>query len=300
MIGGLPIEDTVKALDTTTFLILALGPQGVKDELGINPDDLIDKTKGIFGVTVNMLNIGRISGFDFTDPYFRNPMVWFEGTAQMAVIFSEMSKWHDSLGNFEKAAYYEQEWKFYLGELKKAERIYSDGRTGVPYASHGGMLTFPVGGFNVAERGSDGQLPSSIDSGTWKIYAEKRYNPMGESSSPINQKVEINGVNNQIQAPETKGGIDFNPNRMNIEERGQGVKFDIPLMDMTGSPITIENLQNATGFEPMIINITPITNLPFLLGLDSEDFLDEPANEEKMTIYPEAAMIEPKRIKILS
>ncbi len=57
------------------------------------------------------------------------------------------------------------------------------------------------------------------------------------------------------------GGIDFNANNFNIETKGQGVDFDIPL--------GIENmdLTNIEGLTPVIINITPVTNFYNLLGL---------------------------------
>ncbi|VAX35449.1 hypothetical protein MNBD_UNCLBAC01-1961, partial [hydrothermal vent metagenome] len=101
-----------------------------------------------------------------------------------------------------------------------------------------------------------------------------------------------------IQEPHTKGGIDFDPNKMNIEERGKGVKFDFPVVDAAGSPVNINNIDNINGFNPVIINIAPIINLPLILGLDAKDLPEEPVKDNAMATYPKAAILERKRIKI--
>jgi len=56
------------------------------------------------------------------------------------------------------------------------------------------------------------------------------------------------------------GGINFNPEDLNLETRGGGI--DIPQVDMK----QLENMQ-IDGFVPVIINITPVTNLMMILGL---------------------------------
>jgi len=66
-----------------------------------------------------------------------------------------------------------------------------------------------------------------------------------------------------------KGGIDLNPNSLNIEIKsstGQGIDYNTTidsqlLEELTSSPIG--------GFEPVIFNITPITNLPLILGINT-------------------------------
>ena len=69
----------------------------------------------------------------------------------------------------------------------------------------------------------------------------------------------------------TPGGIDLNSNRLNLETKGEGVKFNLPK--------ELENLDPASlsGFTPVIFRIVPITNLPFLLGLSEKD-QQQPAN----------------------
>ncbi len=64
-----------------------------------------------------------------------------------------------------------------------------------------------------------------------------------------------------IASDEIKGGIDLNPTmlNMNIQRDGNGVA-------LPASRQSIENI-NVRGFIPVIINITPIVNLPLLIGL---------------------------------
>jgi hypothetical protein len=63
-----------------------------------------------------------------------------------------------------------------------------------------------------------------------------------------------------------KGGIDFNPVnlKMNVNKEGEGVQM---------APVSDEAIQNMNinGFVPVIINVTPATNLPMLLGIATEE-----------------------------
>jgi len=101
---------------------------------------------------------------------------------------------------------------------------------------------------------------------TLPVDKEKRFENMdillseimaeaGQSSSPVER--------------DDIGGIDMNPNNLNLQT--QGGRFDLKL------PLNSIDLQNIRidGFTPVIINVTPLTNLPLLLGLvDDEDTED--------------------------
>lgn len=60
----------------------------------------------------------------------------------------------------------------------------------------------------------------------------------------------------------TKGGIDLTSQRMQIKERseGQGIQFHI-------DPATLQQLQNAPGFVPVIISVQPLRNLKAFLEI---------------------------------
>jgi hypothetical protein len=62
----------------------------------------------------------------------------------------------------------------------------------------------------------------------------------------------------------SKGGIDFNPDKMNLQVRNGtagGIKFHF-------DAAMLEELRNAPGFVPVIISIQPLKSLPEFLGLN--------------------------------
>jgi len=61
-----------------------------------------------------------------------------------------------------------------------------------------------------------------------------------------------------------KGGIDLNPNMYSIEKKGEQSNFKFEFDNQNAiSP-------NITGLVPIIINVTPVTNIPMLLGIKQE------------------------------
>ena len=59
----------------------------------------------------------------------------------------------------------------------------------------------------------------------------------------------------------TKGGIDFNPDNLDLRTNGDAVEIDLPPLDM-------KELSDPsfTGFTPVILEIVPVQSLPLLLG----------------------------------
>jgi len=78
------------------------------------------------------------------------------------------------------------------------------------------------------------------------------------SSSPVELRKSLN--NDETIFTEEVGGIDFNPNMMEIESKGRSEDFIFEF----------DNQRNVTtnikGLVPIIINVTPVTNVPLLLG----------------------------------
>ncbi len=62
---------------------------------------------------------------------------------------------------------------------------------------------------------------------------------------------------------ERVGGIDFNPNQLEIESQGGPIQFDNDLI--------LENMDKIKGFSPVIFQIVPVTNLPLLLGVKEKE-----------------------------
>ncbi|MEK7679901.1 MAG: hypothetical protein AAB356_06895, partial [Deltaproteobacteria bacterium] len=85
----------------------------------------------------------------------------------------------------------------------------------------------------------------------------------------------------------TKGGIDLNPALLDLQIRRDGNGVPLPLPQQP-----IENM-HIEGFLPIIINVTPLTNLPLLLGLaDTQQDADE--------ITPAMKAREPEEISALN
>jgi len=95
-------------------------------------------------------------------------------------------------------------------------------------------------------------LPLGID------ISQKPIDPLGLESNIKNEDSSM--LANDL------GGIDLNPNNLNLQTQGNEINIDF-LFD----PDQMLNI-NIDGFLPVIINITPITNLPLLLGeLETEE-----------------------------
>jgi len=84
------------------------------------------------------------------------------------------------------------------------------------------------------------------------------YDGLGYRLKYFNERLKVA----QDLAQSSKGGIDFNPAKLNlqIQNSGNGIKFHI-------DPAMLAQLQNAPGFTPVIINMQPLKNLQEFLGI---------------------------------
>ena len=88
------------------------------------------------------------------------------------------------------------------------------------------------------------------------------------------------------------GGIDMNPNHFQLEEHGQADKFNVSV-----DPAQFQNM-NIEGFIPVIINITPVTNVPLLLGI--VDQKEKPAQISFNLFSPKSPMDRKQRLNVSS
>ena len=65
--------------------------------------------------------------------------------------------------------------------------------------------------------------------------------------------------------PDTTGGIDLNPRMLDLQIKRDSEGVPLPVNQQP-----LENM-NVTGFVPLIINVTPMTNLPLLFGMNESD-----------------------------
>ena len=115
------VEDTTKALDTTTFLVLAFGAEELRQYFGVDVEALIKKTEEAFGVTTGVAGTQIVvSGFDFTNTSARPAVAWFEGMGQMGLTYTVA-------GDPGKST-------FYQNEIERSAQVYSNGARAIPYA----------------------------------------------------------------------------------------------------------------------------------------------------------------------
>jgi len=65
-----------------------------------------------------------------------------------------------------------------------------------------------------------------------------------------------------IKQKENTGGIDLTPGNFNLQTQNNGAEIKFHM-----DPALLQQLQNASGFVPEIINIQPLNNLQQFLGL---------------------------------
>ena len=79
-----------------------------------------------------------------------------------------------------------------------------------------------------------------------------------------------------------RGGIDLNPNNVNLEIKGEGMDVPMPAFD----PVQLEQM-NIEGFYPVIYNIIPVTNLPLLLGVSEKKDTQPSDSAQDKDKFPE-------------
>lgn len=85
---------------------------------------------------------------------------------------------------------------------------------------------------------------------------------------------ELSAIKESIRSEEKDGlqqvgGIDFDPSKMNVNMYGESPTFQIPAQFLD---IPVDQIE---GFLPVIINISPITNIPLLLGRTDIEIEDQ-------------------------
>jgi hypothetical protein len=93
-----------------------------------------------------------------------------------------------------------------------------------------------------------------------------------------NELLTFAGLTPGDAAMKNPGGIDLNAQQMQLTEQGQKV-------DMTFDPTMLEQFKSGdfTGLTPVILNITPITNIKPLLGLAPELLGNEHAQADTVS-----------------
>jgi hypothetical protein len=187
------VVDSERALDTISWLIAALGVNGLRD-VGINPDRLIAFAEN------NFLTVDEgIKGFDFTDregvvKAKRQNMISFEWTFGMvnayciyANYFRQSADKQKQLGNLQKAnklynraSVYEHKALFFTSQMDKKMMKFGEREDlyAYPYATRSYWLVFFDSlWWKTPKADMNGNPPGSIASTAWRIFAGN-FNPL--------------------------------------------------------------------------------------------------------------------------
>jgi len=98
-------------------------------------------------------------------------------------------------------------------------------------------------------------------------------------TSDLAMRAALEDVGDEAMMPETVGGIDFNPDLLDLQIR----------RDVNGTPLPlpqqpIHNI-NIDGFIPVIINISPVPSIPLLMGQPFEDAETVPVDTARNDPY---------------
>ena len=177
--------DPLRILDGTSWGLGGVGPENYA-AWGIDLDRLIESTERHFGSTYQLPNGEVLRGFDITDPdgyeRQREPLVWFEGTGQQIIAYSELARFYARKNDAERARKYAERAVFYTRQMYEFSSFYGL-RGSLPYM---GVRPEP---FTIVKtlkweweipRGKNGEgwVPS-MSSTMWFLYCVNHfYNPM--------------------------------------------------------------------------------------------------------------------------
>lgn len=85
---------------------------------------------------------------------------------------------------------------------------------------------------------------------------------VGESIAALKKYLE--GTDQAMISSDNKGGIDLNPNLLELTVEGDQIQIQVPTTFDELNDVVID------GFVPVIQNITPVVNVPFLLGWETQ------------------------------
>lgn len=109
-------------------------------------------------------------------------------------------------------------------------------------------------------------LPTPLkDSMNWDQGTDSKFYQLVDNLRALSQKLKINIQTDSAEL--NPGGIDFNPNQMNLQESGD--QFDFEWLNLPSADDA--QILNIQGVVPVIIDIKPVTNFPMLLGLNDHD-----------------------------
>jgi len=177
-------EDKIKALDTISWGVAALGPE-LMFELKIDPVKMIIQGEKLFQVDVEVEG-HRFQGFDFTDiegfqRNRKNTCIWFEGTSQMIVMYHVMADYYRDKGNRTWENNYRKKALFFTEEIRRFVKTFKLEHNALPYTSlnlSSSEIAYTFSDWWPIARGKEGEWVPSVIATSWRYFAELAFNPL--------------------------------------------------------------------------------------------------------------------------
>ncbi|MBP9854509.1 MAG: hypothetical protein KBD53_06550 [Candidatus Omnitrophica bacterium] len=135
---------------------------------------------------------------------------------------------------------------------------------------------------------------SQVPVNTINIVAEDGYDEQPFVNDINQTKQVVTSQSKQQKGKDRVGGIDLNPKLLDLQIKRDGSGVPLPYNQQP-----FENM-NIDGFIPVIINVSPITNLPLMLGLNGNELDGVAGDGEKKTEDPQkiSYMIKPDELDL--
>jgi len=175
-------NDDLIATDVYTWAISGIGPVTLAG-FGLDASRLMSvietQCRALVEIKRPGAEVETIRGFDFTngERLSRREVISTEWTAQAVIAYRILARREDAIGNGQKSAAMLQKADLYLGQLEAMSIRYSDGTSGLPYASHPGADTGH--GWKTPQGDSTGSIAGTA----YYWFARQDYNPLGAVSS---------------------------------------------------------------------------------------------------------------------
>lgn len=175
--------DKTKALDTVSWGIAALTPDKLL-KWGMDPFKMVEFAERNFLVRQQVDEI-EIEGFDFTSVEYkdpkRTPVIWWEGTGQMILMYQVMAEFCQRQGDIVNMNKFRRKALRYLQEMDKMSAIAQLPQGVLPYTSIQPKDKEIVNTFFYGweiPRGNEGRWVSSLASSLWRIIGMTGFNPL--------------------------------------------------------------------------------------------------------------------------
>lgn len=172
--------DNVQAIDTNTWAILVIGTTSLKNDFGIDVNNLVSKTEATFSVQSNG-SFGHdtltAKGFDFSDyvnasTIGRSGLKWVEGTNHFITAYKHLERYYSRPATLDtvKAAYYHNR-AVYFANQNVNNRISDNNRVSYYYTDQAGAQVYADNPYWRAASGS------SVAASAWVYYSIYGLNP---------------------------------------------------------------------------------------------------------------------------